>query len=441
MFIVQETSIILFSIVPYNVPTMRTIILIKLVLLLSFALLGKDALAQFPYDKEYPHIGYGKVPPQDHFSTVMQELAGQGKVLNFDDQGRGYLDALLAALDIDPSSQVLVFSKTSLKQRFISPQTPRSLFFNDEVYVGYVPGSSSLEIGAMDAHLGPVFFDFSQQPAADPRFEQETSRCLRCHDSYSLTGGGVPRFMLSSVLAGPDGNLVSHELSELTDTETPLEHRWGGWYVTGTSGAQLHRGNLIISDVAVLKDLQLSATSNQKNLSALVDLNLYPRATSDIVALLVLEHQIEVQNRITRLNYDSLTLLQTTPLPDQATLDALTRPLLDALFMAHETALGDVVEGSSGFTEYFQQLGLKDSEGRSLRDFDLHTHTFKYRLSYLIYSAAIDALPPLIKNHLFAQIKAVLLKQVTAPEYPHLSEVERAAITGILQETKAEVLK
>src|SRR5690606_25602134 len=106
-----------------------------------------------------------------------------------------------------------------------------------------VPGARSLEIAVMDPRLGPVFFDYSQDPAAAEPFKQETSRCLRCHDSYSMTGGGVPRFMMSSVIAGADGNLVSHELSEITNLATPIAERWGGWYVTGQSGEQAHRGN------------------------------------------------------------------------------------------------------------------------------------------------------------------------------------------------------
>ena len=93
---------------------------------------------------------------------------------------------------------------------------------------------------------------------------------------------------------------------------------------------------------------------------------------------------------------------------DTATLDTLTQPVLDSLFMAHEAELTDAVEGNSGFREYFEQKGPKDAQGRSLREFDLQTRTFKYPLSYLIYSTAVDALPVSVKTHLFGRIKAVL---------------------------------
>lgn len=397
----------------------------------------QPALAQFRYDLEYPMIGYGTTPTTDAFTRAMEAI--DPDKLEHDPLGRGYLDAVLDALDIDPASQILVFSKTSLKQRFITAENPRSLFFNDDVYVGFVPGSSTLEIGAMDPLLGPVFFDFAQDPAKQPRIKQETGRCLRCHDSYSMTGGGVPRFMLTSVYAGPDGNLVSHELSEITDTATPLERRWGGIYVTGTHGEQKHLGNFVIRDVSALRGKDVAGVGNLMTLDSLVDLDGYMRPTSDIVALLVLEHQIEVQNRITRLNYDSRVALESGSL-DKATLDTMTQPLLDSLFMAHEAPLGAPITGSTEYAENFVKRGPVDSKGRSLREFDLQTRTFRYPLSYLVYSDALAALADPVREHLYGRIRAVLENAPDAPEYPHLSADQRSAILGILQDTAPGML-
>jgi hypothetical protein len=399
------------------------------------------AAAQLRYDTEYPVIGYTTTPRTDAFSRIMAERGVSGAWLEFDALGRGYLDSLLEALDIDPESQMLVFSKTSLKQRFITPDNPRSLFFNDEIYVGFVPGSSTLEVAAMDPQLGPVFFEFHQSQDAPARFEPETSRCLRCHDTYSMTGGGVPRFMLNSVLAGADGNMVSHELSEITDTSTPLSRRWGGWYVTGTHGEQTHMGNFIIRDTSILGRPGYSGIGNLTSLDSLVNLDTYLRPTSDIVALLVLEHQVEVQNRLTRLSYASrMQLAQGAPLAE-ATLAALVTPLLDALFMAHEAALGAPVAGVSAFADNFQQKGPFDSQGRSLRELDLQTRTFRYPLSYLIYSPAIAALPDQVRAYLFGQIRAVLENATDAPAYPHLDADQRSTIAAILRDTKPEVLR
>jgi len=400
------------------------------------------ALAQLRYETEFPVIGYGKTAPQDRFSQLMQQLeAGELSLSYQEEGGRGYLDSLLQALDIDPSSQVLVWSKTSLKQRFIQPSNPRSLYFNDEVYVGFVPGSSTLEIGAMDPQQGPVFFDFAQRPDAPEPFKQETSRCLRCHDTYSMTGGGVPRFMLQSVLAGTDGSIVSHEISEVTDTSTPFARRFGGWYVTGTHGDMQTMANYIISGADMIRQPDFAKHGNKTSLTEYVDLDGYLRPTSDLVALLVLEHQVEVQNRITRLNYDSRMLLQANPQAGSAELDPLIRPLLDTLFMAHEAPLTDPVAGSSGFREHFEQQGPRDTQGRSLRELELEGRTFRYPLSYLIYSDAIQGLADPVRARLFAQVRAVLQQQEDAVEYPHLNADQRAAILAILQDTLPALLQ
>ena len=65
--------------------------------LLALLLGSSGVQAQFVYDKEYPAIGYGKTVPQDAFSQRMQALAADSKVLEFEGDGSGFLDGLLAA--------------------------------------------------------------------------------------------------------------------------------------------------------------------------------------------------------------------------------------------------------------------------------------------------------------------------------------------------------
>jgi hypothetical protein len=85
----------------------------------------------------------------------------------------------------------------------------------------------------------------------------------------------------------------------VTTDQTPIEQRWGGWYVTGTHGAQEHLGNLIgpvpaheIVNVAdYVKRIDRSAGANVTDLSARFNTKPYLTAHSDIVALLVLAHQ------------------------------------------------------------------------------------------------------------------------------------------------------
>jgi hypothetical protein len=414
----------------------RPLLWVLLCLLASLA----PVQAQLIYDTEYPLMGYGKTPTTDPYSRLVKTLAAKNEKLPHVAEHNGYLEGLLQALGIDLSSQILVFSKSSLKQRYISPQTPRMMFFTDEVYVTFAPGSRSLEVAAMDPVLGPVFFDVSQDVKAEVPFKQETDRCLRCHDTYSMTGGGVPRFMLSTVIAGADGNIVSHELSEITEQSTPIGERWGGWYVTGMSGKQIHRGNFIVKDVAVLSKRPWQGEINQQSLDKFVDLAAYPRKTSDIVALLVLQHQVTVQNALVRLNYESRKLLAGNSKTNDDELQALVKPLLEVMFMTDEPPLADAVQGTSGYQQWFEQRGPATKDGKSLRQFDLRTHTFRYRLSYLIYSDAVAALADRVKQLLFADISKVLAGDAALLDGKSLPLDERQAIRDILQATKPEVL-
>ena len=137
-----------------------------------------------------------------------------------------------------------MYSQTSLQGKLINPKTPRAIYFNDDVYVGYVQ-DGPIEIASLDPKLGPVFY-LLEQSAPKPKFSAELGRCMSCHDSYSLTGGGVPRFIVGSGYTGTTGMLVSHEGWILISDRTPLKSRWGGWYVTGRHGSQVHLGNIVI---------------------------------------------------------------------------------------------------------------------------------------------------------------------------------------------------
>ena len=112
---------------------------------------------QLPYDKEYPTLHYERQPTHNAIARLQQRLQSGEIKLTFAEP-RGYLDSLLAALGIDPSSQALVYSKTSLQTGLISAATPRALYFDTDTYVGFVQGSGDLELGAMDSELGQVFY-------------------------------------------------------------------------------------------------------------------------------------------------------------------------------------------------------------------------------------------------------------------------------------------
>ena len=300
----------------------------------------------------------------------------------------------------------------------------------------------------MDPNLGPVFYTLSQdESTAEVRFERQMDECLRCHDTYSLTGGGVPRYLLGSGYTDSRGEQVSHEGWILVDDRTPLRFRWGGWYVTGTHGSATHMGNWIIGDPEELRDIDLTRTGNVTDLSALIDTDPYAGQHSDIVALMVLDHQTRVQNIITRVNYETRTLLEQgvgdappANLSDE-TLDAIgtiTEPLVEALLMVGHPDLTDEIRGTSGFAEMFTDQGPYDTEGRTLRELELTERLFQYPVSYLVYSDGFGALPEHARRYVYQRLIAILNGQDTSSTFAHLSADDRQAVLEILRDTKPE---
>lgn len=393
------------------------------------------------YDAEYPAIGYTTTQPTDRVARFAAQLARGGVRLERHPD-RGYLDALLAALEIDVASQMLVFSKTSLQVEQITAATPRAIYFNDDTYVAWVPGANAIEIATLDTALGPVFYTLGQADA--PRFEQQYGRCLRCHDSLSLTGGGVPRFITGSGYTSTEGHIVAHEGWILTSDRTPLRSRWGGWYVTGYHGEQVHLGNIAVRSVNELQQLESLRTGNLDVLDSVLDTSPYPTNRSDIVALMVLEHQVRAQNAIVRASYDVRSALAAAGFDgatDPAVLAGLgvdIEPLVEALLLVGEAPLTDRIEGTSGFAEQFVARGVRDDRGRTLRELDLTTRLFKYPLSYVINGDAFAALPEIAKQHVYGRVRAVLSGRDDLDErYAYLADVDRAAMLEILRATNS----
>ena len=389
------------------------------------------------YDDEYEVIEYGTSDLQDIVSRLQERIIAKEATLSFSTD-RGYLDSVLQELNISSTSQILVFSKTSLQQPLISPETPRALYFNDEVYVGWVQGSGILEVASMDPDLGPVFFTLEQKETETPVFNREYELCLRCHDSLSLSGGGTPRFIMSSNYTGILGQLVSHEGSVMTTSRTPIRSRWGGWFVSGLHGEQKHLGNVIIESAADLSDERLATSGNLFSIAEVSNLAPYISPFSDIVALMVIEHQIEVQNEIARVNFQSRTLLADDEINDIELYDELlfiAEGLIDSLFMTGQPEFLARINGTSGFSENFMSRGKKDSQGRSLRELDLSKSLFKYPFSYLIYSDAYASLPKKVREIIAQRIKEVLSPEYSGDFYPHISPSSKIIIAEILDDT------
>lgn len=413
---------------------------------LAAALAGGRARGDFPIEQE--PINYLTAAADDAVARLQKRIDRREVGLDHDDEGRGYLDAVLKALNVSPTSQTLVFSKTSFQQARIAPRTPRALYFNDEVYVGFVRGGDVLEFAAVDPNLGATFYVLDQQKADRPEFARQTHACLLCHASGKTRE--VPGHLIRSVFTGRTGLPVYNAGSFLTDPSSPMGERWGGWYVTGTHGRQRHMGNVVVTDRAHPARLDTEAGANRTDLKGLVDTGPYPTGHSDIVALMTLEHQAPAQNALTLANFQTRTGLYY----DAGINKALDQPpgtvsestgrriashaeaLVQALLFCGEAKLTDPVAGTSGFSGHFAALGPRDRKGRSLRDFDLKTRLFRYPCSYLIYSRAFDALPAPMKDRVYRRLREVLTGADTSAEFAHLSADDRRAILEILLDTK-----
>jgi hypothetical protein len=433
---------------------LNLVLAISLGLMFSASVPGQDAAqaernpfamptpTKLPYDSEYPVMRYGRTPTHNAIAQLQQRLAAGSVKLTFT-APRGYLDSLLQALAIDPSSQVLVYSKTSLQKGKISAATPRALYFDANTYVGYVQDGENLELAAMDSELGQVFYTLPNHALAAPQLQRETLTCLACHDTYEMSGGGVPRFLLMSSYVDIHGNQLTHEDSILTTDETPLESRWGGWYVTGHTGQQVHVGNILVTDVQQLVKLDAVRRGNIDTLDELFDTKPYLTDKSDVVALLVLQHQETVQNLITRVNFEVRNALARAgdkpgalAVKTRAELQGFMDDLAKAMLFGDAVPYTDAIRGNSGFDVWFQQQGLKDPQGRSLRELDLKTRLLRYPLSYLVYTPAFDGLPEYARDYLFGRFAAVLQGHDAADSYAFMSMTERRATLQILTATK-----
>src|SRR3954465_2023980 len=162
----------------------------------------------------------------------LQKQIEQGKAkVVYDEKDHGYLKSVLKLLDVPVSSQTLVFSKTSFQNPKISPEHPRALYYNDDVYVGSVHEGKEIELVSFDARQGAIFYLFHEQKADKLAFERAELDCTQCHIAAGTRG--IPGVFVRSVAPTPTGTLVTGAPTYITDQDSEFKQRWGGWYVTG----------------------------------------------------------------------------------------------------------------------------------------------------------------------------------------------------------------
>lgn len=400
-------------------------------------------MAQAVDDSRLPYrqkpIDYFGAETENPVARLQARLVREESRLEFREE-EGYLLSLLEALDVPVSSQMLVFAKNSVNARLISPENPRALYFNDEVYVGWVPGAPALEISAIDPEKGAIFYTLKQQAGPAPRLVREES-CLLCHASTNALG--VPGHLLRSFLTDPEGN-PERGISRVSH-DTPFSGRWGGWYVSGDLGDTPHQGNLATAALRREYERNPAGPGQRVDLASQLKGRKYPALQSDAVAMLVHDHQIHFHNLVTRINYEERLMrwTRTGPGADAGTPpDSVTETeeqLVRYLLFVDAPAFDSPVLGSSRFEAEFSRRGTQDSKGRSLRQFELETRLFKYRCSYLIESRAFAALPEAARLRIYRRMGDVLGAESAVAPYDRIPWSERRAVIEILKEIKTDL--
>ena len=398
-------------------------------------------------DLDRPPIRYSQAKLDNPVSRLDDRL--KAKIPDWEhDRDFGYLLPILKELDIPKSSQCLVYSKTSFQRDRITPKTPRAIYFNDDVYVGFCLRGDVLEFSAADPNVGTAFFTLSQDPEERPRFTRQTDNCLACH-AGTMTRN-MPGHIVRSVFSDSQGQPILSAGTHRTDPSSPFEQRFGGWYVSGTHGKQQHRGNVTFAGKSDPESADLSSGQNLTDLAKQFTAGMYPSPHSDLVALMVLVHQVDVHNRMAFASLEARSALyyqdetrKALGEPEGTKYDSVTRrlesasnDLLDGLLFVNECKLTDPIAGTSGFREEFERRGPADGTGRSLRQFDLQTRLFKYPCSYLILSRTFDQLPGEIKTLVLTKLNSILNGTNRDAKYAHLGLAERKAIREILLATK-----
>ncbi len=405
---------------------------------LAFCLLGlfwsaaRCAVASTPVGAfgDEPH-NYWTEPKDDPF-TEFTRLVESGKIKLDAGQGeKEFMSSLLRLLKVPESSQLWVFSGTSLQSGRISVRNPRAIYFNEDLYIGFVPGGQ-VEVASQDSERGSIFYIFDMPAAGSPVRFQRSERCMNCHAGDAQYK--VPGLAVESVISGPNAGSLDAFRRGLSGHAIPLDQRWGGWHVTGAPASLKHQGNLTGRSQGgnIMTSLVLPGQN--------FDLARYPAGTSDVLAHLIFEHQVGFTNRVTEARYLTRAALAAgkgrISSEDARMLDTKAAELTRYILFADEAPLPkEGITGDAKFREAFLSTRRAAPDGTSLKDFDLRTRLFKHRCSYMIYSRAFTTLPKEFKDRVYAKLSAALAENGAAREFNYLPVPEKRAIRTIVSAT------
>lgn len=395
--------------------------------------------------RQHPH-NYDTNPKRDDMSRLIAR-AEAGDYRFGTESGLGFLRELLADLDVPESSQILVFSKTSLQRDLIDPANPRALYFNEDTHVAWMPGGK-VEIISFDADSGGRFYietppenDTGEITFASP------GRCFGCH------GGAATNFLpgplANSNLTTRTGRRVGRVRShDRISHAVPFSERWGGYYVTGAPITLEHLGNTFAEraggDVRLEKAL---ADGTLDSLEGTVDTESFPRGDSHILPLMVFDHQIEAHNLIVEARHrdrqyahEEETFENGVTAKTRRDTEAFFDRFVRYLVFADEVSLsGHEFLASEDFREDFRANRRVGENGHSLKDFNLEDRLFENRLSYMIQSSSFLKAPRRMKNRVYDRLREILVEPDPPEGFDHFEDGERERIVSILRETQPDL--
>jgi len=414
-------------------------------LLLCSTLTG---FSQFYNDYELEPHGYFSKDAKDPVTLLMKRVQ-RGEVLIKEPNGKPLVERLLRELGLNKDTQILVFSRTSLQRREVSYSNPRALYFNESVYLGWMP-NGRIEIASFDPELGPIFYFQRELDDASSPLLARTRSCLGCHagDATNFLPGSLGR----SVYPDKSGrSLRSIDDYRRSGHHIPLHDRYGGWFVSGNHGAMRHMGNAIASREGGKITIDREQFANLEKLDRFFSTEAYPAPGSDIAALLVFDHQVTMHHRLVEAAYRARQSLFDSKLdPKETDVSKLSKgrstdeflegrdKVVDYLLFRDETPIPKV-SCDPAFRRAFSANRIADRRKRSLKDLRLDGRIFENRCSYMIYSPTFNQFPPMLKGAIYARIHEILTSPKPVEGFDYLGKEEKRRILEILDETKEDL--
>ena len=235
---------------------------------------------------------------------------------------------------------------------------------------------------------------------------------------------GIPGLIISSVHPVTDAEArESHGSAFITDDRTSIEERWGGWYVTGTSGSQVHLGNNPeLTDPLNPGRASKEGTQNLTSLDDRFNTSRYLAPTSDIVALMTLEHQTRMNNLMTRIGWDARIALR----EGKGTLDPAARDRINPeieemvgyMLFVDEEPLKQPVRASPRLPRRFPSAALATPRAGRCAISICRSACSAIHCPSLIYSAAFDGMPEVVRERVYQRLYDVLTGKDKARPLP-----------------------